>query len=512
MKETIKINLGQRLFDLDKDSYDRLKIYLDSLKRYFQKSPKEADEILQDIEQRIADMLEEKLSDRRQIITIEDIDEVINKMGTIEDFELDDQNSDSESSTESRESEKAADQNVKENRRMFRDIDNNILGGVCSGMAAYFNIDIVWIRLGFVLLVLLKGAGILAYIILWFVIPAARNTAQKLQMHGRPVNVENIEQSVKDEFNKVKDNFSKVSKTESFKRIQSVTAEIFETIGSILLVLLRIILVFAGITFVIVAIFIILVFFAVIPFDHLPHVSFQNIPFWDHISPLTHNLSLFTFAIAIVVIIPIIGILASSIRFIFNVKKRNGILSAFSWTIWSLALVFIIVTIISGEKNLSIEEKIEETTELKVSNNKTLLITISKESFPSTRVGHYNIFGREFLYNFNGEQCYIQPHFIMSTSEDSLVYIEISKTNTFSFSEDREDDFSQKYYWQLNDSILVLNKYFVIENDEIWTLPGMNINIKIPKGNKVKLKGDASKLFEMIESSSDTVTIKEINF
>jgi phage shock protein PspC (stress-responsive transcriptional regulator) len=187
MKETIKINLGQRLFDLDKVAYDLLKKYLDSLKNYFQKSPKEAEEILQDIEQRIADLLEEKLSDKNYIITSEDINEVIKKMGTIEDFEIETEPMEPDSSFRNKESEKTSDPFLIENRRLFRDIENNILGGVCSGIASYFNIDIVWIRLAFVILFVLKGAGILAYIILWFIVPVARTTAQKLQMKGWPI-------------------------------------------------------------------------------------------------------------------------------------------------------------------------------------------------------------------------------------------------------------------------------------------------------------------------------------
>ena len=96
MKETIKINLNQRLFDLDADAYGKLKNYLDSLRNYFNKKPGEADEILQDIEQRIAEILHEKIKNGKEVIILADIDEIIGMMGTIDDFARDSDTSEEE--------------------------------------------------------------------------------------------------------------------------------------------------------------------------------------------------------------------------------------------------------------------------------------------------------------------------------------------------------------------------------------------------------------------------------
>ena len=70
-------------------------------------------------------------------------------------------------------------------RRLYRDADSRVLGGVCSGMGAYFNIDVVIFRILFVLSVFMGGAGVLIYIILWIVVPKAKTTAQKLEMKGK---------------------------------------------------------------------------------------------------------------------------------------------------------------------------------------------------------------------------------------------------------------------------------------------------------------------------------------
>jgi len=93
-------------------------------------------------------------------------------------------------------------------KRMYRDQDNRILGGVCSGMGAYFRIDPIILRIIFVVAVLGFASGLIIYLILWVVIPEAKTTAQKLEMRGEPVNVSNIGKTVKEEFNRVKNNMN----------------------------------------------------------------------------------------------------------------------------------------------------------------------------------------------------------------------------------------------------------------------------------------------------------------
>jgi phage shock protein C len=89
---------------------------------------------------------------------------------------------------------------------MYRDTDNRVIGGVCSGMGAYWNIDPVIVRILFIALTLAGGLGILVYLILYIVIPEAKTTAQKIEMKGNPVNINNIKESVKKEFNSVRKN------------------------------------------------------------------------------------------------------------------------------------------------------------------------------------------------------------------------------------------------------------------------------------------------------------------
>lgn len=191
MKITVSINIGGIAFHIDEDAYSELKIYLRSLERHFAKENSAA-EIMSDIETRIGELLKARISDYKQVVTIADVREVISILGTPEDIE-----GESGSSGYERISSTAY-------HRMYRDPDNRIIAGVCSGMAAYWHIDPWVVRVIFIVLALPGGLGILIYAVLWVVLPEARSTAQKIEMKGEPVNIHNIKESVKEEFENVK--------------------------------------------------------------------------------------------------------------------------------------------------------------------------------------------------------------------------------------------------------------------------------------------------------------------
>lgn len=191
MKITVSINIGGMAFHIDEDAYTELKIYLRNLDRYFAKEPGSA-EIMADIEARIADLLKARINDYKQVVTIQDVREVINTLGTPEDI------SDDSGSGHDRLG------NIGYHR-MYRDPDNRIIAGVCSGMAAYWRIDPWIVRVIFIIISLPGGLGILIYVILWIVLPEAKTTAQKIEMKGEPVNIHNIKDSVKQEFDNVKE-------------------------------------------------------------------------------------------------------------------------------------------------------------------------------------------------------------------------------------------------------------------------------------------------------------------
>ncbi|MBN1598392.1 MAG: PspC domain-containing protein [Bacteroidales bacterium] len=483
MKQTVKINLSQRLFDLDADAYDKLKDYLDSLKNYFRNTGDSVEEILQDIEQRIADVLSEKLDSKKEVVTLRDIEEVIALMGTVDDFVRDSRDEEEAPEPEKAESDSSRESFNKEHRRLYRDIDNNLIGGVCSGLGAYFNIDPVWIRLTFVLLFFFEAFGLLIYIILWVVVPGARTTAQKLQMKGRPVNVENIQNSVKNEFGKVKDKFNKFSKSESYKRTQQSVSDAFSTLGEILIVFLKVVLIIIGIGVIVFGITFLTGIITKFPTHgifrpfHIPDLNIK-----ENLLPLIENFTLFSFALTITILIPVIAILVGIIKLIFNVKGHNNTLSAFTWTIWALALVYVIVAFLSREDLLSNREDYLPKERLKTSIDKTLYIDFYDEMYLSENTDRYNIFGKTIIHNDFADNCYLQPSIKIKYTNDHYSCILIEES--FLFPPDNDELF---YNWSATDSSILLSEYFVINEKEIWKIPQLFVTIFIPDKQRLVL-------------------------
>jgi len=188
MKVTVNINLGGQAFNMDDDAYERLRQYLKSLEKEFSGEAGAA-EIMSDIEGRISELFKARLNAYKQVITMKDVEEVIAILGSPEVI------SGGESSGEVP---------PRSHRRIYRDPDRRVFGGVCAGISAYLDWDPLILRIIFALLIFAGGFGLGLYLILWIVLPEARTTAQKLEMRGDPVTIDNIKDSVRQEFDTVK--------------------------------------------------------------------------------------------------------------------------------------------------------------------------------------------------------------------------------------------------------------------------------------------------------------------
>jgi len=160
MKKTFTISLGHSVFNVEEDAYEILKMYLDSIKNYFQKMENDS-EIISDFELRIAENFSSKLSSGKQYINLSDVKEVIQIMGSLDDFQ--EIYNDTENETENIKEEK------KTNNKLYRDSSNRIIAGVCSGVAEYFKIDPIIVRVLFFIAVPLN---LIVYIIFWIGIPS----------------------------------------------------------------------------------------------------------------------------------------------------------------------------------------------------------------------------------------------------------------------------------------------------------------------------------------------------
>ena len=190
MKKTIQVNLSGQVFTLDEDAYKLLTQYLERIARLYDRSPGKED-IIQDIEARIAELFLEKLSDGKQVIDMADVKAVVTILGNPEEFE------------EEAAEEEGYTRRSGSNRALFRDPDNRVIGGVAAGVSHYFGIDPVWLRLALAIAVIFFGTGVILYIILWIIIPEASTAAEKLEMKGEPVNIGSIGKTIEDELNEL---------------------------------------------------------------------------------------------------------------------------------------------------------------------------------------------------------------------------------------------------------------------------------------------------------------------
>lgn len=197
MNKTFNINLGGYPFSIDEDAFDYVQNYLRTIERHFSSS-EGCDEILYDIEVRMAELFQEHLKGRA-IISMKEVDEVIRIMGKPEDFGAEPLEEHHYSGRKTHESTR-----IHTGKRLFRNPDDKKMAGVCSGIAAYFGVeDPIWIRLIFAASIFMGGFGLITYIILWALVPEAVSASDKLSMRGEPATIENIAKTVEKELNEL---------------------------------------------------------------------------------------------------------------------------------------------------------------------------------------------------------------------------------------------------------------------------------------------------------------------
>ncbi|MCW5519804.1 PspC domain-containing protein [Aureitalea sp. L0-47] len=246
MKKTVNINLAGTFFHIDEDAFAKLQRYLEAIKRSLS-DPQGSDEILRDIEARIAELFSEKLENNSQVVSTKELDEVISVMGQPEDYMVDEEIFEDVPPAAKRRSRPSY-------KQLFRDIDNKFIAGVSSGLGHYLGIDAIWVRLLWVLLtVFSSGIFIVVYILFWILVPAAESTSDKLKMTGEPVNISNIEKKFKEGYDAVADKVKGADYDKYGEKVKKGGTSFFDALGNILLAILNIFVKFFGIILIITA-------------------------------------------------------------------------------------------------------------------------------------------------------------------------------------------------------------------------------------------------------------------
>ena len=191
MKQVTNTSIGGRVYALEEDAYVSLQTYLREIENALDQNP-DKQEIMSDIETAIAEHIQKNITIPNQPITLNHVQFVMELMGNPESYTPEKEATQTEPQTE----QHTTQQEIKPEKKLYRDTENAVLAGVGSGLSVYFGIDVVIVRVLFVIATLFWGWGILAYIILWITMPEAKTVSEKLRMRGTPVTVQKIEEYV----------------------------------------------------------------------------------------------------------------------------------------------------------------------------------------------------------------------------------------------------------------------------------------------------------------------------
>ena len=331
MNKILNINLGGYALTIDDDAYEYLKNYLEKIRLRF--SEREGrDEILSDIEARMGEIISGSMG-TRTIVMLPDVEAAASMMGKPEDF------GSGEAATENNEqvssSGKAA---VRTGKRLFRDEQDAIVGGVCSGLTSYFGMaDPVWMRLIFVLLAFISfGFWVPAYILIWILVPPARNSSDRLAMRGEPINMDNIAKEVEDGFDRLGNRLDNVG-NEAKRTGKGATNAVhtgISTIGRAFALLIRFFVKFMGLIAIIIAI----ALFLSLASTWIAGIwaMFVAAPFISYFSPFSNAATWLAFTnILFLIGIPVLGLGLLFTRIVFKTRTP-------AWTSTGLTVLWVL--------------------------------------------------------------------------------------------------------------------------------------------------------------------------
>lgn len=494
MNQTVTINISGIVFHIEVDAYEKLKQYLNKIKSYFNNS-EECEEIMTDIEARVAELFNSKITDANQVIMSKDVDAVIEVMGKPEQFVDHEQEQEQVYEKEYSQS--------NQSKKFFRDPDERVLGGVCSGVSAYFGFDRIWLRLLFVMTTLFLGFGPLIYIILWIVIPEAKTASDKLQMKGEPINVDNIGKKVEEEAAKVNEKIKSVNSTRLGESLENFFANVFSVIVTLFKAASKLI----GIGMILLGLFL-GVWFAVGLFDDSILLSYsssglstlEGSELLELLFSSDEKFTWFLIAAVVVIGIPIIGLIIGGAKMVFNLKTNSGvgISMAILWFIAIFAVVTIGITTAAEQKS---SERLSKVQGVK-GDYANYVLKLSDQSMPSDIMFEAD----DFSVALAGDQFYCNEIDLdiveseVDSIEIELIYVAHGRTKKDALQR------AERLNYQFNqqDSVIAFDSFWSTAKDLRLRGQHVKIEVRLPKGKSVYLDPSLDWVLNDIENVTDT--------
>lgn len=504
MNQTLTVNISGIVFHIEVDAYNTLKDYLNKIKSIFGNS-EEREEIMQDIESRIAELFTASINDKNQVITATDVDKVIAVMGKPEQY-INEEEEEIHSSTNSNY------KSAKNDKKLFRNPDDKMLGGVCSGLGAYIGIDTVWIRLFFVAAFFL-GFGFFTYIILWMVMPEAKTASDKLKMKGEPINVNNIGRKFEEEANKVTEKLKNVDTSKFSQKAGTVVENTASAIGNILTSIFIIIGKVFGVIFLIIGTFLLVGLLgmlfgskAIFSITNEGVFSIESHEFFNLIFVSQDQYYLAIMGVLLLVGIPIITLIYLAIKLLFKVKLHYS----FGITLAVLFTIGIFTCAMVGIKmgaELSSDEEIVKTHHIAATNNVLMIkspnVLLSGKGILEDKFTSISIDG-ETMY-----QSYVRLEIEKSKTDSILLEVEFS-SNGSTTKEAIKNARTINYNYQITDSALVFDNYLSTLKDNKIRGQQVKLTLYIPINQVVYLDESVKELLFDVDNVTDTYDKKMI--
>jgi phage shock protein PspC (stress-responsive transcriptional regulator) len=478
-----------------------LQKYLINLKNHFGTS-EEGKEILADIEARIAEIFVENSTGTQKVVSIEMVNTAIEIMGTPEDFveeETEEVYQPTEDSTRK--------------RRLYRDPDHRVIGGVCGGLGAYFNMDPVILRIIFVaLLFLTGGTAFLAYIILWIAVPKAKNTAQRLEMRGQEATVKNIEKSIKEEINEVKESYKKFKQSDTYSKGKrsvdaagDVTYNVFKVILKAVVILIGVLLIISGFLGLLGFISSMVIGHSFVqgwPLIWSPEVQIPG--FLNHfVEPGTVTFGMIAFGI--LAGIPMLAMLFIGTKLVFRYKTNNTVIGLTMVGVWLIALVSLIAVSLGQLGNYKSQSSITETKTISCDSCQTLVLKIGEDKYEDYAKMDFEIDNVKVAM-VDGDEVMLGNVTLdvdRSANDDFTILIKKSSRGK---TRELAKEITEKiiYRFDLKDSTVVFDPWFILQKDEKYRGQDVDITVKVPQGKSVYLSNGLEKIIHDIENVSNT--------
>lgn len=484
MNKTININLAGLFFHIDEDAYNKLQKYLGAVRRSFS-GMQGSEEIMSDIESRVAELFLEKRANDQQVISITHVEEVISIMGQPEDYEVD------EEIFEGERKSTAQEMKSRLSKPLFRDTLNGYIGGVCAGLGHFLGIDAIWVRIFFVVIsFILFPFNVLAYIIFWIVVKDAVTTNQRLAMMGKEVNISNIGENFKSGFDDVVDGQTDADYRLVGQKGKRGTVRFFSFLGRLIRGFFKAIVKIIGLfMFLIGATGLISLFFSLIGIGTAQLQSDDFMMLMNMSIPSNMSTWWIYLTAFFLIGIPFLVLSILGLRLLVSNMGSIGLTAkVVMGLLWVASVIGLCVIIASIGTSQAFDGNVN--TLDKFSVNKEKVFELNMED--STHEGYDNIYINGSHFNIGDYDGIKQIRLMgiktaIAATTDSVASINVRYKAKGSSILEAKDAASQILYdYQVTDSSLTLNDYFILEGGNLNNHK-IEIIVNLPEGTKARM-------------------------